>query len=166
MRAVSSLLVSLFAAFAFTASAAQAPTAPKFPLPSGVTPDTWITVVQGPNMRFDVLAGSIELDNESFTAQFVMRVILKEPQVRNGKEVKAFAENSLVMCLDDKFISMSQLYYNAKGEHVDTNVKAHVYDNPGQNGHPVTELMRFACGFSPADKVDTPKNKPKWGGDV
>ena len=150
MRVVSSLLASLFAVLTFSASSAG-------PLPKSIPPDKWVTIAQGPDMMYDVLAGSIEADKETFSIQFIMRVVLKEPMIRNGKEVQMFAERSLILCRENVFVTMSQVFYNSKNEQVDVNSVAEVYKNPNQNGQIVTELMRFACGFSPADNAPKPK---------
>lgn len=159
MRVASSLLASLFAVLTFSSFAAQAPSSS--PPSSNISPDTWITVVRGENMRYDVLAGSMEVDPQTFSVQFMMRVLLKAPMMRNGKEIRYFAERSLVLCRENLFITTNQLFYNSKNEHVDTNIISEVYENPNNDGQPVTTLMRFACGFSPADKTDTPENRSR-----
>lgn len=146
MRAVSLLAASLFAA-------------PTIAAPE----DPWVLLGSTPDVRYDVLRGSIETDVNTYAVEFVLRTTLREPMLSPKAKIegKVFVERTLVLCREDVLVTMSQLVYDRENKHVATVAKATVYENPNVRGSAATELIRWACTpLKPANPLPvTPVNK-------
>lgn len=120
----------------------------------------WHTIGSGAKAQYDVLKSSVEIDADAFLVQFVLRTTYIAPSEPNG--ARTFVEQTLVLCDEDLLITMNQLAYNEKGEHIGTVTRATVYPNPGQSGQVITEMIRWACGtHKPSPNVTpVPKQSP------
>jgi hypothetical protein len=125
----------------------------------------WYTIGRSESGQYDVLKSSLSADAETASVQFVLRTTYVAPQKNfAGEDVKTFLESTLVLCKEDIMVSMNQLQYDPKGQHIRTLAKATVYYNPGWRGQVVTELIRFACVPPQVEPSDTPVTKPKGTG--
>ena len=138
MVAVRCLLASLSFVSLFATAEPTAP-APASP------PPVWAVVGEGSLVKQDVLISSVEPDPVTFSTQFILRSTYSAPIKAGSHSVKQLIEQTLVLCRENLMVTMSQLQYDEKGEHVATVVKATVYENPDTDGMVVTETIRWAC---------------------
>lgn len=103
-----------------------------------------------------VLKSSVVLDRETWSAQFKVRLTLKDDiEVEEGVLVHDVIDHVVVLCRENMLIETGQVQYDKEGKKVGAHATAKVYRNPMVDGKIVTEVLRWACNRHP----EKPKSK-------
>lgn len=148
MRIGSSLLAAAFAVVAMIASAEQPAPAPKKP--------EWTPIFSNAERSYEYLTSSVELDSETQSVQLLMRTTLAKPIKSPEGMAKFMVEQTVILCKQRVVISTGMLFYDEKNKHISTTTGASVYEDDGQPGYVITELVKFACG----PETDQKEQKP------
>lgn len=126
------------------------------------TSSGWLVLAVGPDVVYEILSSSVEVDIENKAVQFQLRSTFEAERTENGIRVKSIIEPTLLLCAEDVVITTGHTSFDLDKKQVLQTNSATVYRNKNKNakGTAVTELLNFGCkSFKDVTppKIVTPK---------